>query len=137
MKGPAARLPFGMRMAIHVSDEGTPLRGSHQALAPRRPGAELAAQYRRTVASVYTICVYNGTAGQRERWDMSWRSALARPVRWLRAGYPDGAPDRGYSPLLALMPAKAPDGENPPDADRPPAPHASRARAEAEKRWRA
>jgi hypothetical protein len=67
---------------------------------------------------------------------MSWQSALARPVRWLRAGYPDGAPDRGYSPLLALMPAKAPTGENPASADQAAAPPVSRARAEAEKRWR-
>jgi hypothetical protein len=32
---------------------------------------------------------------------------LTRPVTWLRAGYPRHAPEHGYIPLIALMPAKA------------------------------
>ena len=35
----------------------------------------------------------------------SLRTNLARPVTWLRAGYPKNAPEHGYVPLIALMPA--------------------------------
>ena len=38
---------------------------------------------------------------------MSLSSYLARPLRWLRAGYPAGAPRHGYVPLIALMPSPA------------------------------
>jgi hypothetical protein len=34
---------------------------------------------------------------------MARRGFLARGIRWLRAGYPDGAPPRCYVPLLALL----------------------------------
>jgi hypothetical protein len=40
---------------------------------------------------------------------------LSKPVRWLRAGYPQGAPRHGYVPLLALMPSRS-EAENPPEA---------------------
>jgi hypothetical protein len=33
---------------------------------------------------------------------MALPSFLAKVVGWLRAGYPDGVPDRGYIPLVAL-----------------------------------
>jgi len=32
---------------------------------------------------------------------------LTRPRRWLRAGYPPGAPPHGHVPLIALMPSPA------------------------------
>lgn len=38
---------------------------------------------------------------------MSLRSVLTRSVTWLRLGYPSAAPEYGYSPLIALMPAAA------------------------------
>ncbi len=38
---------------------------------------------------------------------MSLPSWLSKLVRWLRAGYPQGAPRHSYVPLLALMPSKA------------------------------
>ena len=34
-------------------------------------------------------------------------SYLTKPLRWLRAGYPSGAPPHGYVPLIALMPSPA------------------------------
>ena len=32
---------------------------------------------------------------------------LTRLLRWLRAGYPTGAPPHGHVPLIALMPSPA------------------------------
>jgi len=43
---------------------------------------------------------------------MSLPSWLSKPVSWLRAGYPKGAPRHGYAPLLALMPSKAVEAED-------------------------
>jgi hypothetical protein len=56
------------------------------------------------------------------------RSALARPVAWLHAGYPRHAPEHGYIPLIALMPAAAKSdspagGETPPHPAEPPEPY--------------
>jgi hypothetical protein len=42
---------------------------------------------------------------------MSLLSRLTRAVRWLRAGYPQQAPRRGYVPLIALMPTKTAENE--------------------------
>jgi hypothetical protein len=42
-------------------------------------------------------------------------SYLTKPLRWLRAGYPAGAPRHGYVPLIALMPGPAAQAENLPD----------------------
>lgn len=67
---------------------------------------------------------------------MSWPSVLSKPVRWLRAGYPDGAPGHGYNPLIALMPGKAADGEDQADADEPAATRVLRPAGEAARRWR-
>jgi hypothetical protein len=36
---------------------------------------------------------------------------LARVVGWLRAGYPDGVPDRDYVPLFALLGSQLTDDE--------------------------
>ena len=52
---------------------------------------------------------------------MSLSSYLARPLRWLRADYPPGAPSHGYVPLIALMPGPATQIQNPPDAAEQPA----------------
>ena len=52
---------------------------------------------------------------------MSLSSYLARLLRWLRAGYPPGAPSHGYVPLIALMPSPATQIQNPPDAAEQPA----------------
>jgi Protein of unknown function (DUF3349) len=38
---------------------------------------------------------------------MSLPSYLTRPLTWLRAGYPSGAPRHGYVPLIALIPSPA------------------------------
>lgn len=35
------------------------------------------------------------------------QSYLTRLLRWLRAGYPPGAPPHGHVPLIALMPSPA------------------------------
>jgi hypothetical protein len=48
---------------------------------------------------------------------MPWPSYLTKPLRWLRAGYPAGAPRHGYVPLIALMPSPAAQTEDPVDAD--------------------
>ncbi len=50
---------------------------------------------------------------------MSLPSRLTKAVRWLRAGYPQGAPRHGYLPLVALMPSKAAEIENKLSADEP------------------
>jgi len=47
---------------------------------------------------------------------MSLLSYLAKPLRWLRAGYPSGAPRIGFIPLIALMTSPAAQTGNPPDA---------------------
>ncbi len=39
--------------------------------------------------------------------------AVTGLVGFLRGGYPHGAPDHGYVPLLALMPTTALDGVKP------------------------
>jgi len=52
---------------------------------------------------------------------MSLMSSLARPLRWLRAGYPRAAPRHGYIPLIALMPGPAIQIQDPPDAAEQPA----------------
>jgi len=52
---------------------------------------------------------------------MSLSSYLTRPLRWLRVGYPAGAPRHGYSPLIALMPSPATQTKDPPDAAEQPA----------------
>ena len=58
---------------------------------------------------------------------MSLSSYLARPLRWLRAGYSPGAPRHGYLPLIALMPSPATQTQDPPDSAEQPtlriAPH--------------
>ena len=59
---------------------------------------------------------------------MSVRSKLSTSVRWLRAGYPQGAPRHGYVPLLALMPSRS-EVENPPEAGEDPVPRIPRPRA--------
>jgi len=38
---------------------------------------------------------------------MPLSSYLTKPLRWLRAGYPSGAPPHGHVPLIALMPSPA------------------------------
>ena len=38
---------------------------------------------------------------------MPLSSYLTKPLRWLRAGYPKGAPPHGHVPLIALMPSPA------------------------------
>ena len=38
---------------------------------------------------------------------MPLSSYLTRLLRWLRAGYPTGAPSHGHIPLIALMPSPA------------------------------
>ena len=38
---------------------------------------------------------------------MPLSSYLTRLLRWLRAGYPSGAPPHGHVPLIALMPSPA------------------------------
>lgn len=48
----------------------------------------------------------------------SLRTKLARPVTWLRAGYPKNAPAHGYIPLIALMPASSADDTSADGADR-------------------
>jgi hypothetical protein len=52
---------------------------------------------------------------------MSLSSYLARPLRWLRAGYPPGAPRHGYVPLIALMPGPATQVRDAPGAAEQPA----------------
>jgi len=42
---------------------------------------------------------------------MALPSFLARIVGWLRAGYPHGAPEHGYIPLLALLGTHLTDAE--------------------------
>ncbi|MCX4098537.1 DUF3349 domain-containing protein [Nocardia sp. alder85J] len=42
---------------------------------------------------------------------MEWSNLLARIVAWLRAGYPHGAPDRDYFPLLAVLGRRLSDDE--------------------------
>jgi hypothetical protein len=49
---------------------------------------------------------------------MSFLQPLAKPLRWLRAGYPDQAPSHGHNPLLALMPASPAGGKTPDSAAR-------------------
>lgn len=51
---------------------------------------------------------------------MSLPSCLTKVVRWLRAGYPQGAPAHGYNPLMALMPSTAAEIENKLDEPLPP-----------------
>ena len=48
-------------------------------------------------------------------------SYLARPLRWLRAGYLPTAPRNGYLPLIALMPRPATQVQDPSDAGEQPA----------------
>ncbi|HEX4830773.1 MAG TPA: DUF3349 domain-containing protein [Trebonia sp.] len=36
---------------------------------------------------------------------------LARVVTWLRAGYPEGVPERDYLPLFALLGAQLPEAD--------------------------
>ena len=50
---------------------------------------------------------------------MPLSSYLTKPLRWLRAGYPAGAPRHGYVPLIALMPSPAAQAGNLPDGDDP------------------
>ena len=38
---------------------------------------------------------------------MPLSSYLIKPLRWLRVGYPTGAPPHGHIPLIALMPSPA------------------------------
>jgi hypothetical protein len=38
---------------------------------------------------------------------MPLSSYLTKPLRWLRVGYPTGAPPHGHIPLIALMPSPA------------------------------
>ena len=52
---------------------------------------------------------------------MPLSSYLTKPLRWLRAGYPPGAPPHGHVPLIALMPSPATQLEDLPDADGLPA----------------
>jgi hypothetical protein len=52
---------------------------------------------------------------------MSLSSYFARPLRWLRAGLPPGAPRHGYVPLIALMPGPAAQIHDRPDAAQQPA----------------
>ena len=42
---------------------------------------------------------------------MGWSDRVASIVAFLRAGYPSGAPDLGYAPLLALLPRRVSDDE--------------------------
>jgi len=44
---------------------------------------------------------------------MSLRTVLARPIEWLRAGYPREAAPYGYHPLIALMPASTTQDDTP------------------------
>ena len=67
---------------------------------------------------------------------MSVRSSLAGAVSWLRAGYSTAAPERGYNPLIALMPGKDAGSEHGASVSEHTAPHPSRARGKAAKRWR-
>lgn len=48
---------------------------------------------------------------------MKASSILTAVTRWLRAGYPDGAPRRGYIPLVALMPGPMARGDIDASAD--------------------
>ena len=52
---------------------------------------------------------------------MSLSLYFARPLRWLRAGYPPEAARHGYVPLIALMPRPAPQIQDRPDAAEQPA----------------
>ena len=52
---------------------------------------------------------------------MPLSSYLTRPLRWLRADYPPGAPPHGYVPLIALMPSPAAQFEDLLDTDELPA----------------
>jgi hypothetical protein len=52
---------------------------------------------------------------------MSLSSYLTKRLRWLRAGYPSGAPRHGYVPLIALMPGPVAQIEDPPDPAEHPA----------------
>jgi len=52
---------------------------------------------------------------------MPLSSYLTKPLRWLRAGYPSGAPPHGHVPLIALMPSPAAQLEELLDADELPA----------------
>jgi hypothetical protein len=47
---------------------------------------------------------------------MSLPSYLAKPLRWLRAVYPSGAPRHGHVPLIALMTSPAAQTGKPPGA---------------------
>jgi hypothetical protein len=51
---------------------------------------------------------------------MSLLSYLAKAHKWLRAGYPAGAPRYGYVPLIALMPGPAVQAKDLSDADERP-----------------
>ncbi len=51
---------------------------------------------------------------------MPLSSYLTRLLRWLRAGYPSGAPPHGHVPLIALMPSPAAQLEDLLDADEHP-----------------
>jgi hypothetical protein len=42
---------------------------------------------------------------------MALPSFLAKVVSWLRAGYPDGAPEHAYVPLIALLGSQLTDDE--------------------------
>jgi len=42
---------------------------------------------------------------------MALPSFLAKIVSWLRAGYPDGVPERDYTPLIALLGSQLTDDE--------------------------
>jgi hypothetical protein len=52
---------------------------------------------------------------------MPLSSYLTKPLRWLRADYPSGAPPHGYIPLIALMPSRAAQLEDLLDAGELPA----------------
>ena len=52
---------------------------------------------------------------------MPLSSYLTKPLRWLRAGYPSGAPPHGHIPLIALMPSPAAQLEDLLNADELPA----------------
>jgi len=67
---------------------------------------------------------------------MSLPSWLSKPVRWLRAGYPHGAPRHSYVPLLALMPSKAVEVEDLRQGGEDPLPRICRDRAGTSEPWR-
>jgi hypothetical protein len=65
---------------------------------------------------------------------MSLPSYLTRPLRWLPAGYPSGAPRHGCVPLIGLMPSQAAHTGNSPGTGESPVPLTPRTRRAARNR---